>query len=98
MNNFPLSFLLTILALVLVLLLAWFSIRLLSRFSKGNIRNGRIHITHTLPVGTREKLMLVNLDEQTYFLGVTANGITVLDQKPVIATPDNEASIRPTPG
>ena len=83
MDNFPLTLLFTILALALVLVIAWLAIRLLARFSHGQMKNGRIKLTHTLPLGARERLVLVECDDTTYFLGVTANSISVIDQKPV---------------
>ena len=82
MNNFPLSLLFTVLALALVLVLAWFAIRLLAKLGTGQMKNGRIKLTHTLPLGARERLVLVDCDDTTYFLGVTANGISLIDQKP----------------
>lgn len=83
MNNFPLTLLFTLLALVLVLVLAWFAIRLLSHMGNSKLNNNEIQVTHTTPIGAREKLMLVNFKDYTYFLGVTANGITVIDKNPV---------------
>lgn len=83
MNTFPTTLLFTLAALVLVLVLAWFAIRLLSRLNSGKLGNGRIRLTHTLPLGAREKIVLVECNEVAYLLGVTANGITVIDQKPI---------------
>jgi len=84
MNNFPTTLVLTVLALVLVLVLAWLAIRLLAHLGKGTLNNGRIKLTHTLPLGARERLILVECDDVSYLLGVTANGISVIDQKPVV--------------
>ncbi|ASJ70495.1 flagellar biosynthetic protein FliO [Granulosicoccus antarcticus] len=87
MNTFPTTLLFTLAALVLVLVLAWFAIRLLSRLNGGKLGNNRIRLTHTLPLSTREKIVLVECDGKTYLLGVTANGISVIDQKPIAMTP-----------
>ena len=83
MNNFPTTMLFTLLALVFVLILAWFAIRLLSQVSGGKLKGGRIKLTHTLPIGAREKIMLVECDDKAYLLGVTANGISVIDERKV---------------
>ena len=83
MNDFPLSLLFTIFALALVLVIAWFAIRMLAKLGNGQMKNNRIKLTHTLPIGARERLVLVDCDDTTYFLGVTANGISVIDKKPI---------------
>ena len=83
MNEFPLTLLFTLSALVLVLVLAWFSIKLLARIGSGKMNSQHIRVTHTLPTGAREKLMLVECGGQEYFLGVTSNGISLIDKKPV---------------
>lgn len=90
MNSFPVSLLFTLLALVLVLVLAWFAIRMLALIGGGKLRSSRIKLTHTLPLSTREKLVIVECDDKEYFLGVTANGISVIDQKPI---PDNPTGL-----
>lgn len=87
MNTFPTTLLFTMAALVLVLVLAWFAIRLLSRLNSGKLGNNRIRLTHTLPMGAREKIVLVECDDKSYLLGVTANGISVIDQKPIAMNP-----------
>lgn len=82
MSSFPLSLLFTVLALVLVLVLAWFAIRLIAQLGGGKLSSKRIKVTHTVPLTARERLVMVECDDQEYFLGVTANGISVIDKKP----------------
>ncbi len=82
MSSSPITLLFTILALILVLALAWVFIRALSRFSPGTSRNGRIQILQNVPLGPRERLILVRLDDSEYFLGVTSGGISVLQNQP----------------
>lgn len=79
MNSFPTSVLFTLLALVLVLVLAWLILRGLSKMNITKSRNGRIEVLDSVPMGTRERLVLVRCDEQEYLLGVTASSITRLD-------------------
>jgi flagellar protein FliO/FliZ len=83
MNSFPLSLLKTLLALAFVLVLAWLAIRLLAKLSGGKMGSNRIKVTHTVPLSARERLLLVEVDDKEYFLGVTANGISLIDQKAV---------------
>ncbi|MBX2884909.1 MAG: flagellar biosynthetic protein FliO [Granulosicoccus sp.] len=87
MTTFPTSLFVTVLALVFVLVLAWFAIRLLAKFGGARMGSGRIKVTHTYPLSARERLVLVQCDEQEYFLGVTAHSISVIDQKAVQAEP-----------
>jgi len=82
-NGFPINLLFTILALVFVLILAWFAIRLLAHLASGKSRNGRLRVTYTLPLGSREKLVLLECDDREYLLGVTANGISLIDQQTI---------------
>ena len=83
MNSFPTTLLFTLIALVLVLILAWFAIRMLAKLGGARLGNGRIKVTHTLPLSAREKIVLVEFDKTAYLLGVTAGGISLIDQKPV---------------
>lgn len=55
--------------------------------------NGAIHIVSTLPVGTREKITLIQLGEKQILLGVTAQTIQTLHvfEQPVINTTNNSA-------
>jgi flagellar biosynthetic protein FliO len=95
MNGFPINLLFTILALVLVLILAWFAIRMLALMTSGKLRNGRLRVTYTMPLGSREKLVLVECDDREYLLGVTANGISLIDQQTVNHLPTSPASDQP---
>lgn len=94
MDNFPITLLMTILALILVLVLAWFAIRLLARMG-GKTRGGnRISITQTVMIGSREKLMLVQCNDREYFLGVTSSSISLLDENSA-PTAELQPAIRP---
>lgn len=83
MNSFPTTLLFTLLALILVLVLAWFAIRMLSQLSGGKLRGGRIKLAHTLPLGAREKIILVECDDKAYLLGVTAHSISLIDERKI---------------
>lgn len=65
------------LALILVLIygLSWF----VKRFSQGGfMQNPAMKILATMPLGTRERLMLVEVGGQQLLLGVTATAINTL--------------------
>lgn len=86
MDNFPITLLMTLLALILVLVLAWFSIRMLTRMAGKAQSGNRIRINQTVVVGSRERLMLVQCNDREYFLGVTSHSITLLDEHPAPTT------------
>jgi len=77
-TSFPLSLLITVLALAAVLAIAWLSIKALASFSKGNLKGGRVKVLQSVPLGARERLTLVQIDDTELLLGVTAAGITLL--------------------
>jgi len=79
MSNFPTSLVYTVLALALVLALAWIILRGISRLSITKSRSGRIEILDSVPLGSRERLVLVRCDQQEYLLGVTADNISRID-------------------
>ncbi len=79
MNNFPTTLLFTFIALALVLVLAWIILRGLSRLNITKSRSGRIEVLDSVPLGSRERLVLVRCDEQEYLLGVTANHVNRID-------------------
>lgn len=81
MNNFSVSFLFTMLALALVLALAWIIIRGLSKMTVTKSRSGRLEVLDSVPLGSRERIVLVRYDQKDYLLGVTANNISRLDHQ-----------------
>jgi len=77
-TSFALSLLITVFALVAVLALAWLSIKAFASVSKSNLKGGRIKLLQSLPLGSRERLALIRLDDKELLIGVTASGITLL--------------------
>jgi len=94
-HGFPVSLLFTLLALVFVLVIAWFAIRLLARIGMGKTGGGRLRILQTVPVGTRERLVLVRFDNQDYLIGVTTGGMTVVDTHDALHSPEQGDSTNP---
>ena len=79
----------TVLALVFVLVLAWFAVRILARLGVAkSTGSSRMRIIQSLPTGARERIVLLEFDEKQYLLGVTAGGISVLERRTVPASED----------
>ena len=94
MENFATSVATMLVALAFVLLLAWGALHLLKRFQLG--RGGgaagapeALRFVRALPVGARERVVVVHYRGEEWVLGVTAGGISLLAREP--------ASV-PTPG
>lgn len=81
--EFPLMVLFTLLALVTVLVLAWFAIRFLATINRVNPKGAKpVKILNTTAIGSRERLVLIQYREQDILLGVSAGGISVIDSRP----------------
>jgi flagellar biosynthetic protein FliO len=85
-----------VLALGLVLLLAWLVLKLLSRTAQGRSAAGSgpaLRVERVLAVGARERLVLVRHGPTRLLLGVTAGSIHVLERTPAdhADTNDNAA-------
>ena len=78
----------TVVALVLVLALAWGALRLLKYMqdrqmgSGGSVDTQALKFLRALPVGTRERVMLIEAEGDRLLIGVTAGGITLLARWP----------------
>lgn len=72
----------------LILVLGWF----LRRFNQGGLfSNSSIKIVASLPLGTRERLAVIDVGGQQLLLGITATQINTLHvfDEPIIAPGDN---------
>jgi len=73
----------TLVSLVVVLAAIGVVAFLAKRFSPGNASQPRLmRVVNQLPLGPREKISIVELDDQWFVLGVTSQQITVLSQMP----------------
>lgn len=87
------------LALILMLIygLSWF----VKRFAQGGfMQNSSIKMVASMPLGTRERLMLVEVGGKQILLGVTAaqiNSLHVFDEQ-VVQVPDKKADRPTAPG
>lgn len=97
MNNFPTTLILTIIALAVVLVVAWLLLRGLKSMGVAQNRNGRIKIIESVPLGSRERIVLVRLDAKEYLIGVSAGGLvqiqTAVSEQP--GSPDPMLSDQP---
>ena len=87
MESFALSFLSMLLALGVVLALAWVGLRLLRnrmqpRPSAGGGVDDALRFVRALPVGPKERVVIVEHRGARWMLGVTAGGISTIAQWP----------------
>lgn len=77
------SVLVTMLALAFVLALAWLFLRLLKRATTMRSIDGRVppQVVQAVPLGGRERLVVVRDGAQEYVLGVTANSVSLIDKR-----------------
>jgi flagellar protein FliO/FliZ len=87
MENFATSVATMLVALAFVLLLAWGALHLLKRFQPGRGGAGgapdALRFVRALPVGARERVVVVHYRGEEWVLGVTAGGISLLARTPV---------------
>ncbi len=89
MQNFVTGLFSMFAALLIVLVLAWFVLRTLKRTQYGKSSGDILHFLRALPVGTRERVVLIRYRDKEYMLGVTPGGISLLDKNPVAAEPSD---------
>jgi flagellar protein FliO/FliZ len=83
MDHFAASLLSTLVALALVLVLAWAALAALRRIGWPGLRGARaqpdaLEFVRALPVGPRERVVVLRYRGEELLLGVTAGGISVL--------------------
>ncbi|MGE0802450.1 MAG: FliO/MopB family protein [Lautropia sp.] len=92
MDSFALNFAGTMLALAAVVAIAWFALRLARDRLQPRVRPGdragddALRFVRALPVGTRERVVIVEHRGARWMLGVTAGGIQTIAHWPA-ATP-----------
>ena len=86
MENFASSVATMLVALAFVLALAWLALRLLKRLQAGRLAPQAIdapRFVRALPVGARERVVVMHYRGEEWVLGVTAGGISLLARDPV---------------
>ena len=83
------SVLVTILALAFVLALAWLFLRLLKRATTMRSVDGRAppQVVQAVPLGGRERLVVVRDGDHEYVLGVTAANVSLIDKRAAAPSP-----------
>ena len=90
----------TLFALAFVAALAWVSIALLKRLQQGRAGGGpgrpqgELRFVRALPVGSKERVVVVQYRGEEWLLGVTAGGISLLARNPLDASAAAPASDR----
>ena len=86
MENFASSVATMLIALAFVLVLAWLALRLLKRLQVGRLSPQAVdapRFVRALPVGARERVVVMHYRGEEWVLGVTAGGISLLARDPV---------------
>lgn len=83
MESFALSFASMLLALAVVLVLAWLALRFLKgrmegRGITGGSSEDALRFVRALPVGTKERVVIVEHRGERWMLGVTQGGISTI--------------------
>ena len=101
MESFALSFASMLLALAVVLALAWFVLRLMQRRLQPGpavpgVADDALRFVRALPVGAKERVVIVEHRGARWMLGVTAGGISTIAHWPAgtsatTAPPDGAA-------
>ena len=88
------SLLVTALALAFVLALAWLFLRLLKRATTLRAVDGRVppQVLQAVPLGGRERLVVVRDGEHEYVLGVTAASVSLIDKRAAAPAPTKVAA------
>lgn len=89
------SLLVTMLALAFVLALAWLFLRLLKRATTLRAVDGRVppQVVQAVPLGGRERLVVVRDGGHEYVLGVTAASVSLIDKRPIAAPASADAAV-----
>jgi flagellar biogenesis protein FliO len=90
MDNFLLELFFTLLALTFVIIMAWFLLKGFKRFHSLHNNDSLINITLSLPVGARERIVVLTYRESEYLVGITPSNMHLLDKLPKSETPSNQ--------
>jgi flagellar protein FliO/FliZ len=102
MESFAMSFVSMLLALGVVIVIAWFALRLLRDRLQPRVKAGStgpddtLRFVRALPVGAKERVVIVEYRGTRWMLGVTAGGISTIAQWPADA--DAGATVPPSRG
>jgi flagellar protein FliO/FliZ len=98
MENFSGQLTSTLTALAFVGVLAWASLSLLKRWQngragfKGGTHDNDLRFVRALPLGTKEKIVVIQYQNEEWLLGVTSSAISLLARHPLIP-PNGEKTL-----
>lgn len=78
--------------LIIVLVLSWVVLRVLKRTQFGKSSDDTLRFLRALPVGTRERVVLIQYRGEEYLLGVTTGGINLLEKRAAISEKTENSS------
>jgi len=85
MQNFTAELFSMFFALIVILVLAWVVLRVLKRTRFSQSSDDTLRFLRALPVGTRERIVLIQYRGEEYLLGVTTGGINLLEKRAAIS-------------
>lgn len=83
MENYLQDLLFMLLALIFVVALAWFLLKGFKRLHQTQSIGSHMKLILTLPVGTRERLVVVAYRDSEYLVGITPGGMLLIDKLPM---------------
>ena len=104
MDNFAGQLVSTLIALAIVGVLAWFSIALLKRIQEGRARQPGVpfdalpRFVRALPVGPKERVVVIHYHGEELLLGVTSGGIQLLTRHPLAGVSQVTSAAGDAPG
>ena len=81
-SGFPLTLLYVLIATAVVLVLAWAVLRFVARLLAARpTREGRLRVVQSVPVGARERVVVLRDDTAEYVVGVASGGVRLLERR-----------------
>jgi len=93
MQEFPTSIVFTIIALAIVLALAWIILRFLASLGKRTQGNQSIKLVGSYPLNSRSRVMILNYRGHDYMLGVSPEQVSLLDKHPATGTANEQSTL-----
>lgn len=82
-SNSLTTLLFSVVALALVLALAWLLLKGLAALGKSRSAGSPMKIKATMPLGTRERVVVMEYRGSDYLLGVGSGAVSLIDKLPV---------------
>ncbi|MES9938964.1 MAG: flagellar biosynthetic protein FliO [Candidatus Thiodiazotropha sp. 6PLUC2] len=92
MESYTQDLFFTLMALIVVIALAWLFIKALKSLHNNQSDGNRINLMLTLPVGSRERVVVLSYRDSEYLVGITAGGMSLLDKLPKQEATDSSQS------